>query len=386
MSTKRDSRSDLETVDWDFADADGSSELGAFHWYPGRFVSHLPGVLIGQLTAATDLILDPFAGSGTTLLEAKRFGRRALGIDVNPAACLMARAKLTDYHAATFDDWCSSLLAEIQGSAPLGFDTHEWDDAQRDAVPNITENIRWYHPRTLKELSAIWVALGRGAAHEYADVGFAAFSSILKGCCSQLRDWGWVCDNVVPKDFVYVDAVVRFRTALETWRAGQAAFEITRVRQGDVPGVVCADSRDALADIAGGSIDAIVTSPPYLNMTDYVRSQRLTFLWFKTWQFDASRAAEIGARYKRSRKRNLDDFFSEMSAVATEMARVTRIGGSCALVAGESPNHPRWLERYSQMLEEVGFSLEQRLPRSLPRQRARRPVLQDESILILRRI
>jgi DNA modification methylase len=385
VSIRPSFRSDLESVDWDFADADGASELGAFHWYPGRFVAHVPGVLIARLTPDAGRVLDPFCGSGTTLLEAKRFGREAVGIDVNPAACLMASAKLASYHPQTFDAWRRAVVATVQEDAVFGFGWHDWTELERSAVPNYDENARWYHPRTLRELSAIWRALKRWPSAEYSVVGDAAFSSILIGCCSQQKDWGWVCDNVAPKTFVEHDAIARFGAALEAWAMGQTAFEQTRHHQELPVDVVCADAARHLERYEDGCFDAVVTSPPYLNMTDYVRSQRLSFLWFERWNFDAARGSEIGARYKRTRKESLNNFVDEMALVARQMARVTRRGGFCAMVAGESPHHPRWLHRYESVLEQAGFTIEQRLSRSLPRQRAKRPVLQGESILVMRR-
>jgi DNA modification methylase len=216
-------------------------------------------------------------------------------------------------------------------------------------------------------------------------VGKAAFSSILIGCCSQQKDWGWVCDNVTPKAFVQHDAIARFDAALVSWAMGQTAFEQTRQHKELPVEVVCADAVLHLERYKDASFDAVITSPPYLNMTDYVRSQRLSFLWFENWNFDAARGSEIGARYKRTRKESLNNFVDEMTVVARQLSRVTRGDGFCAMVTGESPHHPRWLHRFESVLEQAGFTIEQRLSRSLPRQRAKRPILQDESILVMRR-
>src|SRR2546426_501078 len=83
----------LRKIDWDFAGSQSESPFSAIHWHPARFASQLPTTLIGLLSEPGQMVLDPFAGSGTTLVEAQRLSRRSIGIDLSPIACMIARAK-----------------------------------------------------------------------------------------------------------------------------------------------------------------------------------------------------------------------------------------------------------------------------------------------------
>ena len=83
----------LRKIDWDFAGSQSESPFSALHWYPARFASQLPATLIGLLSSPGQLVLDPFVGSGTTLVEAQRLCRRSIGIDLNPVASIIASAK-----------------------------------------------------------------------------------------------------------------------------------------------------------------------------------------------------------------------------------------------------------------------------------------------------
>lgn len=81
---KRDFDYELEQIDWDFVGERGPDSYVSFHWYPARFVPQIPSILIGYFSERGDTVLDPFCGSGTTLLEAFRLDRRPVGIDLHP--------------------------------------------------------------------------------------------------------------------------------------------------------------------------------------------------------------------------------------------------------------------------------------------------------------
>src|SRR4051794_39120016 len=76
----------LGGVDWSFASEPPAHPLHGLHPYPAKFVPALPRILIELLSEPGDLIMDPFVGSGTALVEALLLGRRAIGGDLNPVA------------------------------------------------------------------------------------------------------------------------------------------------------------------------------------------------------------------------------------------------------------------------------------------------------------
>jgi hypothetical protein len=79
---------------WLFDRRDTSGAHHAGFW--GNFVPQIPYQLLRRYTRRSDLVIDPFAGSGTTLIEARRLGRSAIGVELNPVVAEQTRATLTN--------------------------------------------------------------------------------------------------------------------------------------------------------------------------------------------------------------------------------------------------------------------------------------------------
>ena len=106
----------IDTVlktDWGFSDADTKKLTHEIHRYSGKYIPQIAKQAIELISFPGELVLDPYVGSGTTLLEANLSGRKSAGIDLNPLAVLISEVKTTPIH----DDKLNSLLAffeEIQ--------------------------------------------------------------------------------------------------------------------------------------------------------------------------------------------------------------------------------------------------------------------------------
>lgn len=99
----------------DIACTDSSAYTHGIHPYPAKFIPELPREIISKCTKERNIVLDPFCGSGTTLLEACIAGRKSIGIDSNPIATLISRAKttaLTEAELQTIETIISRLEAQ----------------------------------------------------------------------------------------------------------------------------------------------------------------------------------------------------------------------------------------------------------------------------------
>ncbi|PWB54032.1 MAG: DNA methylase [Candidatus Methanoperedenaceae archaeon] len=103
------------TTVWSFPDrGDWATHIGN---YRGNWSPYIPRNLILRYTAPGELVLDQMAGSGTTLVECKLLGRRAVGVDINPDAVMVARNRL-DFSYATLDaDYTAPEIKTYAGDA-----------------------------------------------------------------------------------------------------------------------------------------------------------------------------------------------------------------------------------------------------------------------------
>lgn len=77
---------------WAFADKtrkDTAYITHGYHRYPAKFIPQIVSRLAGKYTKEGDLIIDPFGGCGTTLVESKVMGRQSVAVDINPVAVLI---------------------------------------------------------------------------------------------------------------------------------------------------------------------------------------------------------------------------------------------------------------------------------------------------------
>lgn len=132
------------TTDWDFRSSNTKEYTHTYHTYPAMMIPQIARKLIKnyQPTTGTNLIFDPYMGSGTTLVEAQLQGIKSIGTDLNPLARLMAKAKTTSFDYEKIIATSASLKEKIKCYEPsqsLNFD-------------HITNVDFWYSKDALAEL------------------------------------------------------------------------------------------------------------------------------------------------------------------------------------------------------------------------------------------
>jgi DNA modification methylase len=361
----------LSELDWDFPTQASESAFSALHWHPCRFPSQIPAISIARLTTPNDVVLDPFMGSATTLVEAQRLGRRAIGVDVNPVSALMGKAKTLQSTGPAVERYFRSIQLMIRG---------EWSELPEAAPPETVQAAKWYSERTLQGICKIWGVLSQDQS-DLAIIGKAAFSSILLPACRETRHWGYVCDNSQPKSDREVEVAPLFEAALSKFVAAYRQRDMECSQPLPDARVINGTSGDVLSTLPDSTIQCVVTSPPYFGVADYAKSQRLSMEWFSL-PIEPVRLQEIGARSKRHRITSLDDYIADLQKVFIQVRRVMKSSGTAVIVFGQSPTRGDSEKRFVEMLKDVGFSIELERRRQIPKARRQKPSLLEEIVII----
>lgn len=159
--------------DWTFSGVDTQYLTHGIHPYPARMVPQLAKTLIQKYSDENKWILDPFCGSGTTLVECKLNNRCSIGNEINPLALLLTKVKSLPPDDGIFQEKANKLLKEIDGRIcsyreKYVFDyklskleewTGESEDIEYDesnvVVPKIPNIDLWYKPYVINELAII---------------------------------------------------------------------------------------------------------------------------------------------------------------------------------------------------------------------------------------
>jgi site-specific DNA-methyltransferase (cytosine-N4-specific) len=178
-----DERSDqyrrLREVDWTFAAAQTRGETHGIHPYPAKFIPQIPRTLIEILHPGDGTaVLDPFCGSGTTLLEAAQVGVPAIGVDLSPLACLISRVKVTPLKT-TVSAGAKRVLKRAS--------------EHRSAVPMIPALDHWFKAEVQRALSGLVAGIEAERDEKLRDALRVALSAIVVRVSNQDSDTRCAC-------------------------------------------------------------------------------------------------------------------------------------------------------------------------------------------------
>lgn len=382
----------LKNLDWDFVDANTGYLTHSIHPYPAKFIPQIPNALIQELSSFGETVLDPFCGSGTTLVEARRLGRHAVGIDANPLACLISRTKantISELEAESLRQLTAAIEQVAQatsiGRLPLFPDLPALPGTiQRHTFEGIDE---WFDEYVIDELSFIkekCLALAEAKARQLALV---AFSSIIVTVSRQDSDTRYVRreKNIKPGDTLQL-----FSRALR--QAIQYALEFSREIDPKLSTRVY--EANVLETPEVGPVDLVVCSPPYPNAYSYHLYHRTRMLWLDMDQPKFKRQ-EIGSHRKYSSKSvngaNVETFRLELRTILAWLKRQLRPNRHACFVIGDSILKGETIKNDELLIEvagEVGFQVEANINRQLQASKKyfnpKIGKIRDEHIVILR--
>jgi len=354
-----------------------------FHPYPAKFIPQIPRALIEHLSKKGETVLDPFCGSGTTLVEAILCERNAIGVDVNPLAALISRAKTAQLGEAEVEVLEAAVreasrLVErryIRGSKVLA-------ERARYLLPKYHNFDYWFDRHVAEELALIKSVI-IGLRPPMNDILLGALSSIIVGVSHQDGETRYAR---VERRIARGETLRRF---VEKMKRVVPDLQALARRSHGKARVFCEDAQ-ALKSVAKGSVDLAVFSPPYPNAFDYHLYHRHRMFWL---DMDPIRAkeVEIGAHLKYEPDES--NFRDQMFRAFVELRRVLRQGRFMCCVIGDSLVRGRLIDNaklLSSVGQDAGFRLMEHLKREIRADRkyfsGAMERLREESILVFRRM
>lgn len=383
---------------------------GLHNYYPAKFIPQVPRFVINQLGLSAGVVLDPFAGSGTTAVECAVTGNSNISNDLSPLTRFLVDLKtlrldprLVDAHTARLN----ALLARVCAGSD-------------EYLPDWKNVAYWYAPEILPVISRIWGAINaidgdhpelamilkasalhvsRRFSYDEDDSPKLFKSKFKRRKMEQIladfreRGAGIIFDKLRGRANAYLGSIVEFNRAVsspcvvaEEWRAFEQRF-ILRVTR---------SVEDLPTAIPDGVVDCVVTSPPYMYAQEYFRSTKLDMYWLgliddagvrsltrseigqrTAAALDVHAELEAAAAYSETlaevKKRavnfktptnvsRFEAYFGDMLTFIKVSRRLLRPGGHLALFVGEPKvfgHHVPSKDIFAELLQMQGFTLQQ---------------------------
>jgi len=236
------------------------------HRFAGKYIPRIPGWVLDEFATKNDVVLDPFCGSGTTLVEALSRSKLSIGIDCDPLACLISRAKTANISHIRIQELGFEIQRSWTGPA-------EVLEVPMQGVVNFSH---WFTKSAWGYLQSLLASINSLICTEdERDFLLSVFSSILRYVSN--------ADDQTQKTYVSGTLKKRPPEVVATfWRAfAKASVGLKELASIRVPGaraeIIRGDACEI--DLPRNSVDLVVTSPPYLDSVDYMYNFMLEYFW-----------------------------------------------------------------------------------------------------------
>jgi DNA modification methylase len=338
------------------------THMHGFHTYPARMHPTTAGRLVRAATEPGAVVLDPFCGSGTVLVEAMIAGRNAVGTDLNPLAERLSRLKTGLLDETDRED----VMKGARMVAALANERRERRAGATRRYPR--EDAALFDPHVLLELDSIRSGVaGLDLPPRAREALTLVLGSILVKLSKRASDTSTGAS--ARRLAAGYPARLFVRKAEELVRRIAALDAL--VPRDIPPARVTLDDAARLRTVGASTIDAVVTSPPYVATYDYLEHHALRLRWL---DLDASAFAtgEIGSRRRYGRldaRAAREEWTRELGAALRAMARVCRKEAPVAIVLADSAVQGEALradELLGAVAEDAGFVFRARASQARP--------------------
>ena len=254
----------------------------SIHPYKGRFYPQMIRALINfSMVKKGDVILDPFCGCGTTLLESFLMGINSIGIDLHPLACYIAKTKVDclSINPLELQPFITNFFRKIPREGMLldSFLDDSSDQIELPQVPDIPNVDKWFTQDVLRQIRILLGLIDEIKDGRIKDIANIALSSILRPVSNW--DTRQVRVRLLKKPRKNVQAFSMFKERLwriyltiHTYHELQSRLSLSSDAHVEVLNEDCRK----MHYIDTESVDAVITSPPYAMALPYIDTDRLS--------------------------------------------------------------------------------------------------------------
>ncbi len=356
---------DLSWSEAELPERERTKHVHRLHPYLGKFIPQLVEELFRRHVPVGGRVLDPFAGSGTTLVQALESGLDATGVDIAAFNCLLTRVKTGRYNLFVLERELRDALARFERFEP-----------RSRAVPGYVGT--WFAPQSAAELLFFGSLAGD---YEHADVLRVVLARAARSArltthfdldfpqVPQLEPY-WCYKH--KRECRPIDHAGHFlrRYTLDTLTRLKAFSRLRGRREAEI---FHGDAQEVSLD---GRFDAVVTSPPYPGLIDYHEQHRYAY---ELLGLDDRRERELGAAARGTSRAALAAYSEGIAAVLGRCAESLKPRAPLLVVV----NDRRGL--YPEILERAGLRLDACYRRHVNRRTGRRAGEYFENVLVARR-
>lgn len=402
---------------WDFSDV-VSTGIHKISAYPATMVPDMQNELIKLIKSedkSVQNILDPFHGSGVTLVEGMKNDLIPIGIDINPLANLITLVKLQGISKNQIK-LSNNRIIKLLRKESFKFEIHDFYNIKK-----------WYREDFIETFSKIRAAIQRERYKNIRQYYWVCLINILKKY-SNTRSSTFKLHVKTQKDIDSMsnDIIEDFIKNIEKSYVFLPSFV-----QYNKKSLYIGKAEEILSEFADGTVDLICTSPPYgdnSTTVTYGQYSMLPLYWIDKSDlgkfdeqlianyssidsnslggnqrvrsnFESSVLNDFLSRIDDKKQNKVKNFVLDYLNVMTELVRVLKVGKYIVLTLGDRRVDNRVVPLSTittEYLESNGFSLEKAITRNIPKKRMPRKVskvdgnsvesMNQEHVLILKKV
>lgn len=240
------------------------------HEYKGKFNPQIVHTLLNIMEATSNsIILDPFCGSGTTLLESSLLGYKSVGYDINPLAVFIANTKQKSLNiepADILDAW-NTISKKVANADAINWENKEKDEERLEYLE------KWFPEKTLIQIENLRLCINN-LDKDIKDILLVIISNNLRDYSNQ--EPGDLRIRKRKSDFPEVELLEKIKKDVESYSLKLAKSKDV---QEHIAGIGKAYLKDNTKDSFNCKVDIAITSPPYATALPYIDTQRLSLVW-----------------------------------------------------------------------------------------------------------